>query len=554
MPVNQQNLNNSTPAAPAGCQNVKWQVDTSTPRNDSAYVPATGGVSVKTGSYQIQASDCGKLLIFEGASNATFELPQAIPFSQWGIFIQNNAGNDSPPSTATLTITPLSGSPPAGQDLDGSMASITLQPGQGVYIATDGTNYFTERGMGGSSLSLKTNGTPNTEQGLLNLSSSLPAAPSGYQNAQFQEDSSGDVSCYLPGSGGVSAKTANYLATAADCGKLLSFNSSSAVTLTLPAAIPFAQWNISIENVGAGALTISRNGLNIDGAAANVTLNQNQGVYIATDGTNYFTERGLGGAGTVTSVGLTMPAEFSVSGSPVTGSGTLAVTKANENANLVYAGPSSGGAAQPTFRSLVSADLPGTPAGGGGMWKLSPPSLSSFSWLNQGGASAVSGTNFLSILAPAASGPNFRILHQACPTAPWDLYVLFQGSAYVGAGAAFGIEVDDGTKLVTFNNVFNGGSSSWFTGKYNSATSFNGSVNDDGNNAPWGGPIWVHVNNTSGALAFSYSYDGVAWRALTLSTSGFLSSVANYGICVSADGTNPASVSCLSFASAMTAN
>ena len=60
----------------------------------------------------------------------------------------------------------------------------------------------------------------------------------------------------------------------------------------------------------------------------------------------------------VTSVGLSMPAEFSVANSPVTGSDTLTVTKATQAANLVYAGPSSGGAAQPTFRALVASDVP----------------------------------------------------------------------------------------------------------------------------------------------------------------------------------------------------
>ena len=65
------------------------------------------------------------------------------------------------------------------------------------------------------------------------------------------------------------------------------------------------------------------------------------------------------GGGTVTSVGLTMPAEFTVSGTPVTVSGVLAVAKANQNANQVYAGPASGSAAAPTFRALVSSDLPG---------------------------------------------------------------------------------------------------------------------------------------------------------------------------------------------------
>ena len=64
------------------------------------------------------------------------------------------------------------------------------------------------------------------------------------------------------------------------------------------------------------------------------------------------------GAGTVTSVGISMPGEFTVAGSPVTGSGTIAVTKSNENANTVAAGPASGPAAVWSFRNLVSADLP----------------------------------------------------------------------------------------------------------------------------------------------------------------------------------------------------
>jgi hypothetical protein len=64
------------------------------------------------------------------------------------------------------------------------------------------------------------------------------------------------------------------------------------------------------------------------------------------------------GTGTVTSVALTVPAILSVSGSPITGSGTLAVTLATETANEVFAGPASGSAADPTFRALAAADLP----------------------------------------------------------------------------------------------------------------------------------------------------------------------------------------------------
>lgn len=66
------------------------------------------------------------------------------------------------------------------------------------------------------------------------------------------------------------------------------------------------------------------------------------------------------GAGTVTSVGLSAPAIFSVANSPVTSAGTLAVTLATQTANLLWAGPASGGAAAPTFRALVDLDVPDT--------------------------------------------------------------------------------------------------------------------------------------------------------------------------------------------------
>lgn len=69
-----------------------------------------------------------------------------------------------------------------------------------------------------------------------------------------------------------------------------------------------------------------------------------------------------GSSGTVTSVALSLPAEFSISGSPVTTSGTLSATWADETANYIFAGPTSGGAATPAFRALVAADIPNLPA------------------------------------------------------------------------------------------------------------------------------------------------------------------------------------------------
>jgi hypothetical protein len=66
-------------------------------------------------------------------------------------------------------------------------------------------------------------------------------------------------------------------------------------------------------------------------------------------------------SGTVTSVAFaddsTTPI-YSISGSPVTSTGTLAITLETQSANAVFAGPASGSAAQPTFRALVAADIP----------------------------------------------------------------------------------------------------------------------------------------------------------------------------------------------------
>lgn len=67
---------------------------------------------------------------------------------------------------------------------------------------------------------------------------------------------------------------------------------------------------------------------------------------------------GGGGGGSLSSVELTMPAVFTVDGSPLIADGTIAVTLATQLANKVWASPASGAAAAPTFRALVAGDLP----------------------------------------------------------------------------------------------------------------------------------------------------------------------------------------------------
>ncbi|MDE2097178.1 MAG: hypothetical protein KGL39_08020 [Patescibacteria group bacterium] len=70
---------------------------------------------------------------------------------------------------------------------------------------------------------------------------------------------------------------------------------------------------------------------------------------------------GGSGSGSVTSVGLVAPAQFSVSGSPVTSSGNLTLAWHTQSANTFLAGPTGGGASAPTFRTLSIADWQSVP-------------------------------------------------------------------------------------------------------------------------------------------------------------------------------------------------
>lgn len=84
------------------------------------------------------------------------------------------------------------------------------------------------------------------------------------------------------------------------------------------------------------------------------------GYVLTNDGTGTLSWSPAAAAG-VTSVafadGSSTPI-FTVTGSPVTSTGTLTNTLKTQTANTVFAGPSSGSAAQPGFRSLVAADIP----------------------------------------------------------------------------------------------------------------------------------------------------------------------------------------------------
>ena len=134
------------------------------------------------------------------------------------------------------------------------------------------------------------------------------------------------------------------------------------VTLTAPTGSGACTLELWLTEDATGGWTVTWPGSVTEQGTHSTALNTTSRVILESlDGGATWVASWVGSG--ATSVGLTMPAEFAVAGSPVTSSGTLAVSKANQAANLVYAGPSSGAATAPTFRALVAADIPTGVAG-----------------------------------------------------------------------------------------------------------------------------------------------------------------------------------------------
>jgi len=115
-------------------------------------------------------------------------------------------------------------------------------------------------------------------------------------------------------------------------------------------------------NAATNNITIATSGTDVVNGAATKVLSANgvtSELLISGVGEWLANTDAPSSVGTVTSVGLALPASvFNVTGSPVTGSGTLTGAFVTQSANTVFAGPTTGGAAVPAFRALVAADIP----------------------------------------------------------------------------------------------------------------------------------------------------------------------------------------------------
>lgn len=98
---------------------------------------------------------------------------------------------------------------------------------------------------------------------------------------------------------------------------------------------------------------------NTTGTASNITATSNSTLTTLNSLSLPYSQVTGAPGGTVTSVALATPGVlYTVSGSPVTSSGTLTLNLISQVANTVFAGPASGSSVAPTFRTLVGQDIP----------------------------------------------------------------------------------------------------------------------------------------------------------------------------------------------------
>lgn len=192
---------------------------------------------------------------------------------------------------------------------------------------------------------------------------------------QYLTQAEGDARYAGAGSAGVSSvnsKTGTVTLTASDVGAVATTalgSANGAASLGSDGKLPTSQLpNLAIIDF-LGAVANQTAMLALSGQKGDwCTRSDNSKVYVITgsDPTQISSWTALsyptGTGGTVTSVDLAVPGLlYTVSGGPVTGSGTLTFALKTQAKNTFLCGPASGADAAPTMRTLTAADLPAQP-------------------------------------------------------------------------------------------------------------------------------------------------------------------------------------------------
>jgi hypothetical protein len=331
--------------------------------NGTGYVLSTltagAGVSITNGAGTITISSSGLSnpmtsngdIIFGGASGVPTRLAGSAGFLKstgaaaptWSALAATDIPNLDAAKISTGSFgvarggTGLTAAPTNGQFLIGNgtgYSLATLTQGTGVTI-TNGAGTVTISASGLSNPMTATgdiifggaSGTPSRLAGAAGVLKSTGAAAPAWGAVNLN---SAEVTGTLPlTQGGTGATTAALARTNLGLGSLSTLSSVSTTEIT-NGTIGIAD----LSNMGA-------------------TANQ----ILQYDGSTWAPINTPTGGSGVTSVALSLPAIFSVTGSPVTTTGTLSATLASQAAATVFAAPA-GGPGAPTFRALTATDIP----------------------------------------------------------------------------------------------------------------------------------------------------------------------------------------------------
>lgn len=236
----------TTPATAAPVANTSATSSSSSSNTPSTAFPGLGKVNAQVGSYTVQAFDAGSLITITSASISTVTL-SSIVGTPFFCFVTNLG-------TASVTLTPNSGT------INGA-ASFSLPPTYSCIPFFDGVNWEAFI-LPLTTLALKTNGTGNGSQSLLNLVAG--------SNVTLTDSGTGNITvAAAAGSAPVITTNSNGTAVAYSGGYVHQFGKSAAsptgvakstVAVTFPVAfagIPTVVCNVDNNADGFGTSVFS---------------------------------------------------------------------------------------------------------------------------------------------------------------------------------------------------------------------------------------------------------------------------------------------------------
>lgn len=331
-----------------------------------------------------------------------FYFPYGIPDANWvdrQVVVTVNTGSD------TFTLKPMSlRSTPwalqAAQIGGYGPSNLMRMSGAGstnVFSPT-AANFlfdFSSLGMLVTAGALNTNGVSVT--GLPTPVAASDATNKSYVDAQIASVTAGGLSANSVTSAHIidgAIVNADVNAAAAIARTKLASGTANHVVINSGTGAMSSEAQLAISRGGTGTGTVPTDGqLLIGGGSAYTpaTLTAGSGILITNAAGSVTIARDPASAsGTVTSVGLTLPAEITVSNSPVTATGSLTGAWANQTTNKIFAAPN-GSTGTPTFRSLLSADLPVVDVAHGGTGQSSTFTANALMMANGTGAAMTTG-------------------------------------------------------------------------------------------------------------------------------------------------------------------